>query len=988
MANPAESEVQNLLPVQAFFDAQGNFQTFIGQNKPFFATPDPQQSGLHITNSTIDSSVIGGITPAAGNFTTATVLTQPSSATDVVNLLALQAYAAGISWKQPCNVATLANITLSGLQTIDGYTVSAGDRVLVKNQTNAAQNGIYSASATAWTRTTDADVWDELIAAISFIEYGTQAGGAFFCTAQSGGTIDVTANIWAQFTTSATYTAGTGLTLTGFEFSITPVGTAGTYGSASSVPVFTTNASGQVSSVTNTTIAIGATQIASGTIDSARLSGSYSGITGLGTLTDLTVTNPIVGSVTGNAGTATTAVTATNLAGGATGSLPYQTAAGTTGFLAAGTNGQILALASGIPSWIDNQVGTVTSVSGTGTVSGISLSGTVTSTGSLTLGGTLDLSSPPTIGNTAPNTGRFTTLTVDDNTTLGSSNTDTVTFTARVNSDFDPAVDNAYDLGRTGHEWRDLYIDGTANIDSLIADTADINAGTIDNTVIGGTTPVAGTFTDLRFNGTLSLAGSTGTAGYVLTSNGASAPTWQANANGLAITDDTTTNATRYLTFTSATSGSITGANVSSTQLAFNPSTGNLGIGTSSPGAKLNVSSNVEIARWSSSSATGNNYQTFVNSGGRKAYLGLASGSTDDFFIHNDANAAILFDTNNAERMRITSAGDVGIGTSSPGAKLQVTTGGANSPGSNLSGNIGQFTSSGGIAYVTMGNGDSANQHRYVGAASAIQVFGKVTDAGVATEQMRIDSDGNVGIGTSSPGYKLDVNGTANYSSYINLAVNQNVQWGGGDAAISNAGTALIFKTFSGSLAERMRIDSSGNLLVGATSGNSKVTVNSTSLVGITSAITDTSQLTTVGLLVQKADNNSTTSNWFQAFSINNGAAGSGIITANGASQAAFGSFSDERLKENIVDLPSQLQNIVSLRPVEFDYKAGGHQIGFIAQEMQQIFPDAVSDDGSEDKYLTVTGWSKTEARLVKAIQEQQALIESLTTRLNALEGK
>jgi hypothetical protein len=67
---------------------------------------------------------------------------------------------------------------------------------------------------------------------------------------------------------------------------------------------------------------------------------------------------------------------------------------------------------------------------------------------------------------------------------------------------------------------------------------------------------------------------STGTAGYVLTSNGASAPTWQVNASGLAIVDDTTTNATRYLTFTDATTGNITTGNVSSTKLQFNPSTG------------------------------------------------------------------------------------------------------------------------------------------------------------------------------------------------------------------------------------------------------------------------------------------------------------------------------------------------------------------------------------------------------------------------------
>jgi hypothetical protein len=192
----------------------------------------------------------------------------------------------------------------------------------------------------------------------------------------------------------------------------------------------------------------------------------------------------------------------------------------------------------------------------------------------LTLGGTLDLSAPPTIGNTTPNTGAFTTLTVDDNTTLGSSNADTVDFVARVSSEFSPATDNAFDLGRIGHEWRDLFIDGTANIDSLIADTADINAGTIDNTTIGTTTAAAAKVTTLDVTSTLALNGDTGVSGYVLTSNGASAPTWQANASGLTIVDDTTTNSSFYLTFTSASTGNITTANVSSTKLSFNPSTG------------------------------------------------------------------------------------------------------------------------------------------------------------------------------------------------------------------------------------------------------------------------------------------------------------------------------------------------------------------------------------------------------------------------------
>jgi hypothetical protein len=100
-----------------------------------------------------------------------------------------------------------------------------------------------------------------------------------------------------------------------------------------------------------------------------------------------------------------------------------------------------------------------------------------------------------TVGATTASTGRFTDLTVNDNSTFGSSNTDTINFVGRVNSDFDPATDNTYDLGRTGHEWRNLYLTGTGNIDSLIADTADINGGTIDGTVIGGASAAAGTFT-------------------------------------------------------------------------------------------------------------------------------------------------------------------------------------------------------------------------------------------------------------------------------------------------------------------------------------------------------------------------------------------------------------------------------------------------------------------------------------------------------------
>jgi hypothetical protein len=626
MSNQAAvTSTTNIVPVQGIFQPAPTFDliSLIGPaGTPFYASIDPNQSGLNITNSTINSTTIGATTPSTAAFTSGTVAAAPTGATDLVNKQYVDYYAAGLSWKAPVTVASTANIaTLSGLLTIDTVTLVAGETVLVKDQSTAADNGIYVVSAGAWTRSVGADVWEEFIGAIVFVVEGTQTGSAWFCTAQPGGTLGVTAINWSNFSVASTYTAGTGLTLAGTQFSITNTAvTAAAYGSATQVGTFTVNAQGQLTLAGNTTVtpAVGSiTGLGAGvatwlaTPSSANLLAAVTDETGTGSLvfaTSPTLVTPILGTpqsgdfssgtftwptfnqnTTGNAATATSATTATNLAGGATGSLPYQSAAATTAMLAAGSNGQVLTLASGVPSWATPTTGTVTSVSGTGTVSGISLSGTVTSTGNLTLGGTLDLSAPPTIGNTTPNTGRFTTLTVDDNSTFGTSNTDTVTFTGRINSDFDPATDNAYDLGRVGHEWRDLFIDGTANIDSLIADTADINAGTIDGVTIGAASAAAATVTTLNVTSTIALSGSTGTTGYVLTSNGASAPTWQANASGLAITDDTTTNATRFLTFTSASTGSITGADVSSTKLAFNPSTGALTATSLTPTNALDV---------------------------------------------------------------------------------------------------------------------------------------------------------------------------------------------------------------------------------------------------------------------------------------------------------------------------------------------------------------------------------------------------------------
>ena len=202
----------------------------------------------------------------------------------------------------------------------------------------------------------------------------------------------------------------------------------------------------------------------------------------------------------------------------------------------------------------------------------------------------------------------------------------------------------------------------------------------------------------------------------------------------------------------------------------------------------------------------------------------------------------------------------------------------------------------------------------------------------------------------------------------------------------SNAANTSV--SFNTTVQNALTLDASGRLIVGNTSqlyGFSArlYAESSSSATQPFAAISSYSgDVSAVAASFYKYDNNSTTSQLFVRFAINNGTVGSGQINANGASAAAFGSFSDSRLKENIIALPNQLSNICNLKPCEFDYKNGsGHQIGFIAQEMQEVYPDVVGE--GEDGMLTITGWSKTEARLVKAIQELHAEIELLKAKVN-----
>lgn len=129
-----------------------------------------------------------------------TNLAYPLNSGDAANKQYVDFAVQGFAWKDAVRAATTANITLSAPQTIDGVSVIAGDRVLVKNQSTASQNGIYLVAAGAWTRTTDADGAGDLDGAAVFVMEGTtQADTGWVCTTNPPITPGTTANAWAQF---------------------------------------------------------------------------------------------------------------------------------------------------------------------------------------------------------------------------------------------------------------------------------------------------------------------------------------------------------------------------------------------------------------------------------------------------------------------------------------------------------------------------------------------------------------------------------------------------------------------------------------------------------------------------------------------------------------------------------------------------------------------------------------------------------------------